>query len=319
MSSSRMQGVTNRSDQMNRRPDPRLRSAVEALEARQLLSVTFDIRYDYDNGFFTDPNRKNVLQAAADALGARLNDTLAAIPAASGSNTWIANFPNPSTGALTSLTNLEIAQNTIVIYTGSRSLGGSELGRASSGSSSSGDSAWRAAVQGRGQTGAVASPPTDTAPWGGAIAFDSNFANWYFATDPSGITSGQTDFFSVAQHEIGHLLGIVDSGNTGVDNPAVGAWEAQISGGNFTGSASTALYGGPVPIEPGNIGHWKNGTQYKGGPLTMDPSVDSGRRTQFTDLDFAGLQDVGWQIGNAVAQPVPEPGKAASYSYLGSV
>ena len=33
----------------------------------------------------------------------------------------------------------------------------------------------------------------------------------------------------------------------------------------------------------------------------MDPNIASGTRKYFTDLDFAAMQDIGWQV-----TPVPE-------------
>src|SRR5688572_9682058 len=186
--------------------------AVELLEDRFLLSVSVDfvINATYDpNGFFDDhPQAATVLQAAANDLTSRLTDSLAAIPAPSGANTWTAIFKNPGTGNSESIVNLEVPADKLIVYVGGRPL--SVRGSADTGFSYSGDTAWGDTVQGRGQPGAVGpeASRTDVSPWGGSIVFDEN-ANWFFGVDPAGIAPGQLDFYSVAQHELGHLLGFV--------------------------------------------------------------------------------------------------------------
>ena len=94
-------------------------------------------------------------------------------------------------------------------------------------------------------------------------------------------------------HELGHLLGI------GTSN----SWNNLISGSNFTGAASSALFGGFVPLS-GDLGHWAEGTLGNSGTqeALMDPSILEGTRKVFTDLDLAGLTDVGWEV-----TPIPVP------------
>jgi len=43
----------------------------------------------------------------------------------------------------------------------------------------------------------------------------------------------------------------------------------------------------------------------------MDPSLTGTSRKVFTDLDFAGLKDLGWEVS-----PVPEPAEMALASGL---
>jgi autotransporter-associated beta strand protein len=285
----------------------RVRPSLEALETRALLSVTIQFDYSHDtSGFFNDQSRKDVLQAAANDITGRLNDTLAAIPAPpSSADSWNAIFPDPSTGNQVSITNLQVPANTLIIYVGGRSLSGSsEAGQANTGFSyqiggTSADQAWGNAVTGRysptgdGSTeaGAIQNPPTDVGPWGGSIAFDPS-ANWFFGTDPSGIAANQVDFYSLAQHEIGHILGFVHA------DDGKGVWDSKVVNNMFTGTNAEALFGGPVPIDPVDQGHWQHGLLFNGGPVTMDPILQAGRRTAFTELDFAALEDIGWQVSN---------------------
>ena len=76
----------------------------ESLEHRRLLTsataltIQFDYRYD-TNGFFDDPERRELLEFAADHFEERIADTLLAIPEPTGSNTWSARITRPDTGA----------------------------------------------------------------------------------------------------------------------------------------------------------------------------------------------------------------------------
>ncbi|KAA3650363.1 MAG: PEP-CTERM sorting domain-containing protein, partial [Proteobacteria bacterium] len=102
------------------------------------------------------------------------------------------------------------------------------------------------------------------------------------------------DFYSVVIHELGHVLGI------GTSAP----WTNQRAGLSFTGAAAMASYGGPVPLD--DAGHLlKSIDSTFMGALqepALTPSITAGQRKYFTDLDWALLSDVGWQVA-----AVPEP------------
>ncbi|MDA1274086.1 MAG: PEP-CTERM sorting domain-containing protein [Verrucomicrobia bacterium] len=159
---------------------------------------------------------------------------------------------------------------------------------------------WRELVQTRGQAGA---PVRDFGPWGGSIGFDSSPSTiWHFDLDPlrlDDLPPDVDDFFTVAQHELGHLFGIGFSAS----------WRLQIEGDLFAGPNSILTFGGSVPLDSGE-GHWEGGTMSHvlgtdlAQELLMAPDLSSGTRKYLTDLDIAGLRDVGWTV-------VPEPGTAA--------
>ncbi len=267
--------------------------ACSFLESRWLLSVNIQIDYSYDTtNFFNTPAKRYLIQLAASELSNALSkDQLSAI-SPSGNDVWSASFMNPATGATQQVSNLSVPANTIIVYVGGRSLGsGSEAGDSSVGGySATGDTSWLNTVAARGKTGALAATPTSFGPWGGSIAFDTGSTNWFFGNATAGLGPNQTDFFTVAEHELGHILGLGTSD----------AWFSQISGNTFIGPAATAVYGGPVPLNPGHD-HWADGTQSDGTNAVMDPVLYGGSRLMFTDLDYAALADIGW-----VVQPPPQ-------------
>lgn len=258
------------------------RSRAESLEARQLLTITIQFDYSQDaNHFFDDPARQQILELAGQSLGSRLNDQLQAI-VPSGANTWTLNATNPSGASSFSLTNVTIPANTLLVFVGARAMGPLGIG-GPGGYSSSGSSEWLNLVESRGQAGALNNPQTDFSPWGGSISFDLD-ANWYFGTSEAGLGSGQQDFLSVATHELGHLLGI----------GTADSWSRYVSGETFLGPTARAVHGGNVPLSGDS--HFREGLRDGGQEVALDPSLLDGTRKLFTQLDFAALSDIGWEV-----------------------
>ncbi|MCC7081696.1 MAG: matrixin family metalloprotease [Burkholderiales bacterium] len=236
--------------------------------------------------------RKDSLEAAASAFEARLTDILDAITPGSGGNTYTLSALHPSGGAEIQLVNQPIAQNEILVFVGARAQ--SPLGVAASSFNGSGSQTFLDAVRSRGQAGVLATPATDFAPWGGSIAFRAS-TEWH-DDHSTPVAAGRADLYSVAVHEIGHLLGV----------GSAASWDAQLDNGDFLGAHAQAVHGAPVPLA--NDGsHWASGitsTINLAGSFeaSMDPQIANGVRKPFTDLDWAALQDIGWQV-----TPVPEP------------
>ena len=253
------------------------------------LSIRFD--YSLDSlGFFGSQERRNSLQFAANSIVSKFSDQLTAIRP-TGIDQWTALFLNPATGAETTRSNLIIPANEILIYAGARPLNSGELGRGEKGgfNATSNSQAFIDAVEARGQPGALLNTPTDFGPWGGSVAF-STTANWHFGLTTDGLDANEFDFVSIASHEIMHSLGfgLADS------------WNAKVSGG-FTGANSVAISGkSPVPLN--DVSHWAVGTTNNGQLALMSPEASNGQRRLPTRLDFAGLQDVGWQFINQQVQ-----------------
>lgn len=262
-------------------------------QAEANIDIQFDYTYD-SNGFFSDASRKTALNDAASLFENRFADQLTAITS-SGPNHFNSIFFDPSnpSGASIEKNDTSFAANVIRVYAGGFNFTDNTLGQGGPGGygcSGIGNFCNDAARRGQGVTQNVydsngnlqSRDAVDVALWGGSITFDSN-TNWNFST-ASGPSSSQYDFYSVAVHELGHLLGFGTSDS--FDNHIVGS--------NFVGPAS-----GTAPLYVDKA-HWADGTLsvYNGVSqgAAMAPSLASGARKHFTDLDFAAMQDIGWQV-----------------------
>jgi Ca2+-binding RTX toxin-like protein len=268
------------------------RGTSEVLETRVLLTVLLQFDYSLDANNFFDPSfpeRRAALEAAGQQVSSRLEDTLLEIIPHKDDpdDTWTAEFLNPATGALETRVDMIIGQSVVTVFAGGRQLVSSLGIGGAGGFASSGTPAWVDRVRGRGQTGALqVGSETDFALWGGTIAFDID-ANWHFDLDTAGLDSNESDFLSVALHELTHLFGF----------GAAASWENQVTGGEFTGAASVAEYdlSGNPPVD-GEMAHWMEGITDDNEEVAMDPTLLVGTRKQLTELDFAALEDIGWEV-----------------------
>jgi len=268
------------------------------------ISIQFDYAYDTNNFFVLHPQAKTLLTTAGNYFSGIIQDNLLAINSGGG-NHFNTTFFHPGTGVTKTINDFSVAADTITIYAGGRPLSGFTSGTGGYGGYSlSGTSTFVSNAITRGETGPVRNGyptagtlATDFAPWGGSITFDNDGStSWYFDTDLSTDSDVvNTDFYSVALHEIGHVLGL----------GTADSWHNLVSGTDFTGTVSTSVYGANVPLDVG-LGHWLNNTTslVDGVPqeAAMDPSITSGTRKLFTDLDVAALTDVGWEVSTV---PVP--------------
>jgi len=270
------------------------RLALEALEAREVPAIniafdfTLDLRANGGNGFFeSNPDAKAVLRQVAQEMGQRVSANFSSI-SASGSNSWTAAFFNPNSGQQYTISNLNVPANTLIVYVGGRAMPGGEAGQGGSGGYGwSGSASWGNTVKTRGWSG--------FAPWGGSLAFDSS-ETWHFGLTTTGLDPQEIDFYSVATHEIGHLLGIGTAPQ----------WFSQVQNGTFIGANSVAVYGGPVPVNSDSA-HWANNLDPNGEHAVLEPVLQKGERRTWTSLDQAAFLDVGWAAGAVVSPPVTPP------------
>lgn len=255
------------------------------------IDIQFDYTYDTGNFFSSNAGSISTLESAAAVFESRFSDTLNAIDS-TGANGFNPIFFNPSIpfGSDITLTGQSFATDVIRVYVGGADLGSSTLGLGGPGGygcSGIGNFCTNSDSRGQGVTSGINA--VDFAPWGGAISFDSANTNWYFGTTTSGLMSGEYDFYSVAVHELAHVLGF----------GSADSFNALVNGPNFVGPTT-----GTVALD-GDQAHWATGTLSTFDSLSqeaaMSPSIASGTRKNFTDLDFAAMQDIGWQV-----TPVPE-------------
>lgn len=259
--------------------------------AQANIDIQFDFTYD-TNSFFAPADRLAALNAAASVFETRFADTLSAITS-SGGNSFDAVFFNPSDLATNiTLQDTSIAADVLRVYVGATNLGGSTLGRGGPGGfQCSGFGSFCTAASNRGEGDVSGNDAVDFAPWGGAMSFNST-ASWHFGLTPVGLENGEADFYSVALHELAHVLGFGTSDS----------FDRYVNG-SFFGPAAMAVHGGAVPMH--DEAHWRDGTASLVNGVSqetaMDPTIRFGTPKNFTDLDYAAMRDVGWEV-----TPVPE-------------
>jgi len=265
------------------------------------LIVDFDYTTDTSDFFASGGTARASLEAAGNFFEQYLFDDLNSIVDDGNTfTTWSLDYTHPATGNSASALELSVAADSITIFVGARDLGGSTLGQAGPGGFSvTGTQAFLDNLYSRGegtanQAAVDGASANETAPWGGSLAIDSDSTwNLDHTASPS---AGENDLYSVILHEIGHVLGmgIADS------------WDNLINASDeFTGTVSVAEHGGNVPLQSTH-GHWAAGTTSTvfltstSQEAAMDPNITVGTRKVFTDLDMAGLDDIGWDVN-------PEP------------
>ena len=268
--------------------------------AQAQLTFVIDYSLDANNFFNTHQDRKDAFQAAVNYVGTFISGTTLSAITPGGGNSWTSSPFNPASTTLAAqnFSNLTIAANTIVIYAGGTDLTGIGSGVLAVGglasASASGSQAFFNTIDFRGN-GSFSMTSV------GSISFSTTF-NFAYDTDITTKESfpGQADFFSVAIHELGHVLGI--GTNDSWNALAVGA------GNTFLGGASTAANGGIAPTLTSDHGHWASGTfstvfgTNTVQDTSMSPTISFDQRKFFTTLDVAGLKDIGF---TTIA--VPEP------------
>ncbi len=126
----------------------------------------------------------------------------------------------------------------------------------------------------------------DFEPWVGWISFDES-AEWFVGHSPEDqIGAAQFDFYTVAMHEFGHLLGV---GTCDRYAALINADDA------FVGALAVAQHGGPLPLTKDH-GHIHPSVLVDGKRPLLDPSEAPGQRFAITRVDRAMVADLGFAI-----------------------
>lgn len=281
------------------------------------VQIVLDYTYDTNHFFPIGSQARNTLESAAGFYTNLLQNNLSPIQTPSPLNSqffngvyawhWELSFNHPGNGSLVTLNNPTIAADEYRIYVGGRSLPGNTLGLGGPGgyqwwTNASGgftqeeidqivatNATFESQIESRGQANGI------FANWGGVLTFDNDpGTNWNFSynTLPS---ADQSDFLSVALHELGHAIGLGGSNEwmalTGLINGVP----------HFFGQQAQSAHGGPVRLEGDRV-HWFEGTlsTVYGTSVVqeaaMDPTILLGTRKLMTNLDVASMGDIGWVI-----------------------
>lgn len=296
------------------------------------LELVVDYTYDSQN-FFSDPIRREAMEAAAARYSRVITSSLLPVaPERNGS--WRINFEHPGTGVPWEIsTAADIAtdqiaqvaspadeygfpgleQDQMILFVGGRDL--DSAGKGGTGTGLNFTSVFDD-LEGHLHRGLISNSTDDTAGdlpvWGGAITFDLN-RDWHFDLDVAS-TGTATDFYSIALHEIGHVLGIGTTWNQ---------WQDSVDGQYFVGQNALDAFNldngtsnRRLLLQSTSDGHWANGRQFSyvfpiGDPilpgtagndlqsLLLEPSADftgTVRRFELTNVDAAALVDIGWSI-----------------------
>lgn len=292
---------------------PRFASVLAALAlagapCRAQVFFTFDYRFDTE-GYFSGENayRRSTLEAAGATLAAHL----------AGQSLDAVDIPNSlfladTTGtSFVEITDLSVAENEIMIFVGAAPLGG-PAGIGGPGVAVAADHSQEGyellAQRGTGGETILAGMISfNSSPIGGSLYWDSDTSD-FEDPDPG---SSDSDAYTVALHELLHVLGIGTSNrwHALVDptprefilNPNIPPQFGVVQAKTFIGEASMAVFGGPVPLQSDATHLYPSST------LTMSiaqdgtrqspvsfPYLMSDQRGRFTELDLALLRDIGW-------------------------
>lgn len=149
---------------------------------------------------------------------------------------------------------------------------------------------------------------------------DGNFGSFFVGENPADYTAGQYDVETITLHEMGHVLGFhtgagtVNGGESAMDLLTESQPSSLLGGGlewHFTGETTTALNGGEdVRLMPG-VNSYDPHTRSPEGLLMADGTRNPGTMRDFTELEKAMLQDLGWELTNPIVLPAtPEPSTA---------
>src|SRR5207249_727722 len=76
-----------------------------------------------------------------------------------------------------------------------------------------------------------------------------------------------------------------------------------VSGDEFLGTNAETVFGSVPHVAPDRE-HWAQGTTLVGTPTSMQPNLVPNVRYGYSELDYAALKDIGWDVAPAAVTPV---------------
>jgi hypothetical protein len=328
--------------------------AASVPESAWAINFLLDYRYDSSEFFLNNQPARDALQAAANRYAAVITEPLSAASLTQSGNTdHRIEFTHPGTGLdfeVSAASNIAndglappnctagplcytadhyrgpwmIAANQMVIFPGARALPDNTAAEASSGTGLNFNTAFSNGNShlNRGFRNSFSQSNPNIPMWGGAISFDQD-TNWHF-NHTTAAPSGKTDFYSIALHEIGHILGLSTVWNE---------WARFSSGDQFSGDNTVPAYNADngtsvasLNLVIGGEPHFRDGSHdsyifQNASPnlvgtvgtsakqdLLMEPTANftgAIRRFELTNVDVAALRDLGW---STVPQITSQPG-----------
>lgn len=147
-------------------------------------------------------------------------------------------------------------------------------------------------------------------------AFSDKGNLFYAEEDPSGYANGEYDVETITLHELGHALGFQRNatgggadGKSSLELMTV-SQESSLPGGGtewfFEGETATFVNGGErVEFMPGS-GNFDPHVRSPAGDLMADGTYNPGVAREYSLLDLAVFQDLGWTLSEPIPA-VPEP------------
>jgi hypothetical protein len=278
------------------------------------IDIIFDYSYDTNN-YFTD-EMKYVMDQAAFAFESRMaNENFASmIPSDyDSSEVGVLMIDNPTTGgdlnvtigSTTSAGNLVGSANEVIVFAGARSANGQFLGNSkyywNYGDHDESADAWTTYMYG------TRDNDSHYDATGGSLAINSDL-NWYVDTNltshSDALNSGKYDFYSTVVHELGHIMGF----NSWVD-PVL--WNMDWDDDDnpiWSGTNAKAEYSGNTVPFSADEDHFAptiaNGGDFNTSLVNCDchPAMaeynSTNLRVPFSELDFAVLEDIGYNISS---------------------
>lgn len=304
----------------------------------QAIEIVVDYSYD-TNDFFDTPIKREAMEAAAARFSRIVTSSLGAVSP----DQWRLGFRHPGTGESIQLSSADSVDDDILVEAGADPAdvygfpgleadewilyaGGSDIATAGFGGTGTGTnfSDVYDDLDGPFHRGLFSNTPADSVndipAWGGAITFNQEL-NWHFDISQAAPASA-IDFYSIALHEVAHVLGLSTRWNQWIEHRQGDYFEGPNALDAYNADNQTTVT--QLELESSTNNHWKEDTYQSfvfplGEPnphgthldalqdLLLEPQANftfEQRRFEVTNVDAAALVDLGWSILESTENPL---------------